>query len=146
MSPNLKLTRPPSILIAGIVPALAYEGADEFRDKIRDYLEKYLKAHHPVTPGKVPPAMAGDPARYLKALREETSHFDVQGLKFGDNRAYRFSIEEFYIPLTTSSSAARTRQSTTSCAPPPSRCRKPCWRIANYWWWAIPALGRALSQ
>ena len=29
----------------------------------------------------------------------------MQGLKFGDNRAYRFPIEEFYIPLTTSSSA-----------------------------------------
>jgi len=84
---------------------LAYEGADDFRDKIRDYLEKYLKAHFSVTAGKVLPAMAGDPSRYLKALREETSHFDVQGLKFGDNRAYRFSIEEFYIPLTTSGAA-----------------------------------------
>ncbi len=84
---------------------LAYEGADDFRDKIRDYLEKYLKAHHPVAPGKVKTAIVGDPARYIKALRDETSHFDVQGLKFGDNRAYRFSIEEFYIPLTTSSGA-----------------------------------------
>jgi formylglycine-generating enzyme required for sulfatase activity len=84
---------------------LAYDGPDDFRDKIRDYLEKYLQAHHPVTPGKVSPAIAGDPTRYVKALREETSHFDVQGLKFGDNRAYRFPIEEFYIPLTTSSGA-----------------------------------------
>src|ERR1017187_3546331 len=84
---------------------LAYEGADDFRDKIRDYLEKYLKAHYPVTPGKVTAAIAGDPTRYVKAMLEETSHFDVQGLKFGDNRAYRFSIEEFYIPLTTSSGA-----------------------------------------
>ena len=82
---------------------LTYEGSDDFRDKIRDYLEKYLKAHYPVTPGKVPPAIAGDPARYIKALREETSYFDVQGLKFGDNRAYRFPIDEFYIPLTTTS-------------------------------------------
>lgn len=84
---------------------LTYDGADDFRDKIRDYLEKYLKAHHPVTPGKTTAAIAGDPTRYVKALREETSHFDVQGLKFGDNRAYRFPIEEFYIPLTTSSGA-----------------------------------------
>jgi hypothetical protein len=89
---------------------LAYEGADDFREKIRDYLEKYLKAHYPVTPGKVAPAIAGDPARYLKALREETSHFDVQGLKFGDNRAYRFSIEEFYIPLTTTASGNEMRR------------------------------------
>ena len=85
---------------------LAYEGAADFRDKIRDYLEKYLIAHHPVTPGKVTAAITGDPARYVKALREETSHFDVQGLKFGDNRVYQFPIEEFYIPLTTSSSAS----------------------------------------
>jgi hypothetical protein len=84
---------------------LAYDGADDFRDKIRDYLEKYLIAHHRVTPGKVTAAIAGDPTRYLKALREETSHFDVQGLKFGDNRAYRFPIDEFYIPLTTASTA-----------------------------------------
>lgn len=84
---------------------LAYEGADDFRDKIRDYLEKYLKKHYPVIPGKATPAIAGDPARYIKALRDETSHFDVQGLKFGDNRAYRFPIDEFYIPLTTSSRA-----------------------------------------
>jgi formylglycine-generating enzyme required for sulfatase activity len=92
----------------GEIPGLelAYEGADDFRDKIRDYLEKYLKAHYPVMPGKAAPATAGDPTRYIKALRDETSHFDVQGLKFGDNRAYRFPIDEFYIPLTTSSRAA----------------------------------------
>lgn len=89
---------------------LAYEGPHEFRDKIRDYLEKYLIAHFPVTPGKVAPIIEGDPSRYLKALREEASHFDVQGLKFGDNRAYRFSIEEFYIPLTTSANSGTDKQ------------------------------------
>jgi hypothetical protein len=98
---------------------LAYDGVDDFRDKIRDYLEKYLKAHHPVTPGKAPSAGAGDPTRYLKALREETSHFDVQGLKFGDNRAYRFPIEEFYIPLTTSSSAGAEKPGEMRAAPIP---------------------------
>jgi hypothetical protein len=35
---------------------LSYEGADDFRDKIRDYLEKYLIAHHPLAPGKAIPA------------------------------------------------------------------------------------------
>jgi formylglycine-generating enzyme required for sulfatase activity len=92
--------------IRGLGLELAYEGADDFRDKIRDYLEKYLKPHYPVVPGKATPAICGDPSRYIKALREETSHFDVQGLRFGDNRAYRFSIDEFYIPLTTTSSSA----------------------------------------
>ena len=82
---------------------LAYDGAIDFRDKIRDYLEKYLRAHHPVVPGKAAATLTGDPSRYIKALHDETSHFDVQGLKFGDNRAYRFPIDEFYIPLTTPS-------------------------------------------
>ncbi len=82
---------------------LAYDGAADFREKIRDYLEKYMIAHHPLKPGTVSASVEGDPTRYLKAVRDETSYFDVQGLKFGDNRAYRFSIEEFYIPLTTSS-------------------------------------------
>jgi hypothetical protein len=85
---------------------LAYDGAADFREKIRDYLEKYLIAHHPVVPGNAAAMIAGDPTRYIKALREETSHFDVQGLKFGDTRAYRFPIDEFYIPLTTSAGAA----------------------------------------
>jgi hypothetical protein len=76
---------------------LVYEGVDDFREKIRDYLEKYLIAHHPVIPGRAPAPTIGDPTRYLNALREETSYFDVQGLKFGDNRAYRFPIEEFYM-------------------------------------------------
>jgi hypothetical protein len=48
---------------------LAYDGADDFRDKIRDYLEKYLKAHHPVMPGKTTATITGDPTRYVKALR-----------------------------------------------------------------------------
>jgi len=87
---------------------LAYEGADDFREKIRAYLERYLIDR--CSPGKATPAVTGDPARYLKALREETSHFDVQGLKFGDNRAYRFSIEEFYIPLTTTASGNEMRR------------------------------------
>jgi formylglycine-generating enzyme required for sulfatase activity len=90
--------------IRGCGLELAYEGASDFREKIRDYLEKYLRAHYPVMPGKATAAIAGDPTRYVKALREETSHFDVQGLIVGDNRAYRFPIDEFYIPLTTSSS------------------------------------------
>lgn len=84
---------------------LAYDGADDFREKIRDYLEKYLIARHRLTLGKAKAAIAGDPTRYVNTLRGKTSYFDVQGLKFGDNLAYRFPIEEFYIPLTTSSRA-----------------------------------------
>ena len=80
---------------------LSYDGPGDFKDKIRDYLEKYLIAHFPIT--RKTASIPGDPTRYVDALREETSHFDVQGLKFGDNRAYRFPIDEFFIPLTTTS-------------------------------------------
>ncbi|HBY62028.1 MAG TPA: hypothetical protein DEH78_19585, partial [Solibacterales bacterium] len=86
---------------------LDYDGADDFQKKIRDYLEKYLIARHPPTSGKTAAPPAGDPGRYLRSLQEETSHFDVQGLRFGDHRAYQFSIEEFYIPLTTSTGAGK---------------------------------------
>ncbi|MEZ5354259.1 MAG: metallophosphoesterase [Bryobacteraceae bacterium] len=55
-----------------------------------------------------PPKPLHDPRRYIQALLEETSYIDVQGLKFGDNRAYQFAIEEFYIPLTTSAGSAQT--------------------------------------
>jgi hypothetical protein len=102
---------------------LAYEGADDFRDKIRDYLEKYLEAHHPVTPGKVTAAIAGDPTRYVKALRDETSHFDVQGLKFGDNRAYRFSIDPDGGRLCCSTEACCT----TWVRAKWTRCCERCW-------------------
>jgi hypothetical protein len=119
---------------------LAYEGADQFRDKIRDYLEKYLKTHYPVTPGKATPAIAGDPERYIKALRDQTSTIDVQGLRFGDNRAYQFPIEEFYIPLTTASASAREPHQPHDGA---FRSRRLSSRTPSSWWWATPARARA---
>ena len=42
-------------------------------------------------------------------MREETCYFEVQGLVVGDSKAYRFPIEEFYIPLTTSAGAGGER-------------------------------------
>ena len=57
-------------------------------------------------------AVLEDPSRYLKALRVENSHFDVQGLLVGDHRAYRFPIDEFYIPLTTTSGGGELRSGT----------------------------------
>ncbi|MBS1825491.1 MAG: SUMF1/EgtB/PvdO family nonheme iron enzyme [Acidobacteria bacterium] len=80
---------------------LDYVGEQDFRDKIRGWFEKYLKAHFPIAGGK---AVAGDPTRYNQKLREETSYFEVQGLEVGDSKVYRWPIEEFYIPLTTAGS------------------------------------------
>ncbi|MFN7937305.1 MAG: NACHT domain-containing protein [Bryobacteraceae bacterium] len=80
---------------------LDYVGEQDFRNKIRGWLEKYLAAKFPIAGGR---AVAGDPSRYIEKLREETSYFEVQGLTVGDNKAYRWPIEEFYIPLTTAGS------------------------------------------
>jgi len=84
-------------------------GEDWDRSRVFNRIAKLLEREQQpaVTPAAA--AIAGDPARYLNLLREETSHFDVQGLKFGDNRRYRFSIEEFYIPLTTYSGGGMAR-------------------------------------
>ncbi len=124
---------------------LAYEGAADFREKIRDYLEKYLKDHSSASrPAKRRPPSPATPPATSKSLRDETSHFDVQGLKFGDNRAYRFSIEEFYIPLTTTSGAGADKRRRHACGADPV-AGGPARRIANCWWWATPGPVKALS-
>jgi hypothetical protein len=47
------------------------------------------------------PTVQGDPAKYLDALRQETAFIDIRGLQVGAGKAYRFPIEDLYIPLTT---------------------------------------------
>jgi predicted NACHT family NTPase len=41
-----------------------------------------------------------DPTVYLKYLREQTAWIDIRGLQPGAGKAYRFPIEDLYIPLT----------------------------------------------
>jgi hypothetical protein len=47
------------------------------------------------------PTVQGDPAKYLDSLRKETAFIDIRGLQVGTGKAYRFPIEDLYIPLTT---------------------------------------------
>ena len=47
------------------------------------------------------PTIYGDPVKYLDALRQETAFIDIRGLQVGTGKAYRFPIEDLYIPLTT---------------------------------------------
>ena len=42
----------------------------------------------------------GDPAKYLAWLREQTAWIDIRGLLVGAGKAYRFPIQDLYIPLT----------------------------------------------
>ena len=51
--------------------------------------------------GEEPPPRKSDPGDYLRLLREETSHIDIRGLQVESGRAYRFPIDDLYIPLTT---------------------------------------------
>jgi cellulose biosynthesis protein BcsQ len=46
-------------------------------------------------------SVMGDPAKYLETLRRETAFIDIRGLQVGTGKAYRFPIEDLYIPLTT---------------------------------------------
>jgi formylglycine-generating enzyme required for sulfatase activity len=43
---------------------------------------------------------AGDPSKYLGWLREQTAWIDIRGLQVGAGKAYRFPIQDLYIPLT----------------------------------------------
>ncbi|HXM40419.1 MAG TPA: SUMF1/EgtB/PvdO family nonheme iron enzyme [Bryobacteraceae bacterium] len=47
------------------------------------------------------PTVEGDPAKYLDSLRKETAFIDIRGLQVGTGKAFRFPIEDLYIPLTT---------------------------------------------
>ncbi|MCX5645979.1 MAG: SUMF1/EgtB/PvdO family nonheme iron enzyme [Phycisphaerae bacterium] len=52
-----------------------------------------------ITGGPAP--RVSDPDRYLRTLREETSHIDIRGLEVESGRAQRFPIDDLYIPLKT---------------------------------------------
>jgi len=49
---------------------------------------------------------AGDPGKYLAWLRDRTAWIDIRGLHVGANKAYRFPIQDLYIPLTTAAGSA----------------------------------------
>ena len=48
---------------------------------------------------------ARDPSKYLAWLREHTAWIDIRGLQVGAGKAYRFPIQDLYIPLTTAGMA-----------------------------------------
>jgi hypothetical protein len=56
------------------------------------------------------PTVQGDPAKYLDSLRKETAFIDIRGLQVGTGKAYRFSIEDLYIPLTTAAGPIARRE------------------------------------
>jgi hypothetical protein len=65
---------------------------EDLRGKVESALHKWRGAA---------PTVEGDPAKYLDDLRKETAFIDIRGLQVGAGKAYRFPIEDLYIPLTT---------------------------------------------
>jgi WD40 repeat protein len=61
---------------------------------LHDWLERHPDLH------VAPAAPRRDPSNYLRWLREQTAWIDIRGLQVGGGRAYRFPIDELYIPLT----------------------------------------------
>jgi formylglycine-generating enzyme required for sulfatase activity len=53
--------------------------------------------------GEVGPFIRCDPRKYLESLRDQTAWIDIRGLEVGAGKAYRFPIDDLYIPLTTTS-------------------------------------------
>lgn len=47
----------------------------------------------------------GDPSKYLAWLKEQMAWIDIRGLQVGAGKAYRFPIQDLYIPLTTAAAS-----------------------------------------
>ncbi len=74
--------------------------AHSLRAEVSPALHDWLDRHPEYREAEVAPG-ARDPTKYLRFLREDTSHIDIRGLEVGSGRATRLGIEELYIPLTT---------------------------------------------
>jgi predicted NACHT family NTPase len=73
---------------------------DDLGRKVEGALREWRERHREFAAA---PALRGhfNPGAYLRYLREQTAWIDIRGLQVGTGRAYRFPIEELYIPLTT---------------------------------------------
>ena len=78
-----------------------FQNPDQLNSEVRGALGAWLKSHADSTV-PVEPQTKSDPTEYLKQLANQCSWIDIRGLQVGTGTAYRFPIEELYIPLTTS--------------------------------------------
>ena len=79
-----------------------FRNPDDLRGKIESALREWR--------GVGPPPAQGDPLKYLESLRKDTAFIDIRGLQVGTGKAYRFPIEDLYIPLTTEIGRASCRE------------------------------------
>jgi hypothetical protein len=79
-----------------------FTNPDDLRGKVESALRDWWRQHPEFTDAPSPPRpVRSDPTTYLKYLREQTAWIDIRGLQVGAGKAYRFPIEDLYIPLTT---------------------------------------------
>ena len=76
-----------------------FANPQDLRTKVESALREWRPKPRPKRPPRPRPAQS-DPTVYLKSLREQTAWIDIRGLQVGAGKAYRFPIEELYIPLT----------------------------------------------
>jgi hypothetical protein len=77
-----------------------FTNPEDLRGKVQGALRDWLDRHPEFgPPGLLEPPPEPDATRYLEALREETAHIEIRGLQAAEGRAYRFPIEDLYIPL-----------------------------------------------
>ena len=75
--------------------------ADGLAFEVQGQLNNWLD-RHPKFRVAAESAAHIDPAEYLRQLREQARWIDIRGLQVGVGKAYRFPIDDLYIPLTTS--------------------------------------------
>jgi hypothetical protein len=76
-----------------------FANPDDLRGKVEVALRDWRDRHIEFAP--TPAAKGHDnPAAYVEYLREQTAWIDIRGLQVGAGKAYRFPIEDLYIPLT----------------------------------------------
>ena len=78
----------------------SFTTVEDLRGKISVDLLKWCQSHGRTD---VLSHQKSSPDKYLRLLREETSHIDIRGLQVESGKAHRFPIDDLYIPLTMTS-------------------------------------------
>ena len=90
--------------LEGLGTRAAFASPEGLRAEVGSALREWLARRHGAGSAPVP---VGDPSAYLHYLREQTAWIDIRGLQVGAGKAYRFPIEDLYIPLTTPGEARK---------------------------------------
>ena len=70
---------------------------------LQEWREKHAASYVSVT-------IEADPHDYLTQLHDDCAYIDIRGLQVSSGKAYKFGIEELYIPLKTSGQTSKIRQ------------------------------------